>query len=971
MPRATIRHLDSLDDSSRRTRSLMSADRTKRTSDLFHAALARPQEQRAAFLIQACGSDEALREQVESLLRFDGQSPSFLESPAAALAGPSPGTSDQGHMLNRQLGSYTITAPLGAGGMGEVYRARDTRLGRDVAIKILPPQFTADPERRARFAREARVLATLSHPHIGAIYGLEEADGVTALVLELVEGPTLADHLARGPLQIPEALAIARQVAEALDAAHEKGIVHRDLKPGNIVLQRTHDGASADVSAKVLDLGLAKPLLVGVAAGPTQGPSGLFEDTADGRILGTPAYMSPEQARGLAVDKRTDIWAFGCVLFEMLSGRSAFEGATVTDTIAHILEREPDWTALPAGTPPAIQKLLRRCLTKALSQRLRDIGDVRFELEVSAPPAAVGAGVMGARRRAVLTIAGGLLLLVALVWIVPRTDPGRRLETLLAGTYAERLTDFEGDEQHAVLSRDGRFLAFVSDRDGRSDVFLSQAGAGRFENIHNVTKGKVNLRIDGGTQTIGFTPAGTRIWMKAVIGDKTSTGLLPVLSDGAELQPFISDIEPAWSPDGKRLASHPLAEGDPIWVADADGSNPHLVSEGEQTIHRHFLAWTEDGTGVYMVRGTTSQKDVWRLSVDSRGAQPVRLTFHNARVSHPTVLDADTLLYIATASDSDDQALYALDLASGTSRRITTGGEQHASVSVGGVGADRRLALTKVNVTSEIWTIPIGDRPEQATATRVPVSTALARGPRFTSNGILYRATVGGPASVWKVEGGRATLLWTPPQGGVTSAPAVSPDGRLIAVLVRHQDRATLRVMDANGTNVRTLAPDLDVHDPPSWSNDSQWIAVGAYDESGAHIFKVPVAGPPVQLVNVLSRTPQWSPNGEYILYVVPEAGALSRLAAVTPEGKDRDLPGLRGLTGGEVHFTPEGRLVLRRGDHFTVVDPMTGQERRLTSVRGTGEINSFDISRDGRTIVFDRVHQNADIYTQRLPAGR
>ena len=963
----------------------MSADRRQRISDLFHAALGRQNEQRAAFLIQACGGDEALREEVESLLRFDGQAPSFLESPAAALAGAGPVTSEQGHMLNRQLGSYTITAPLGAGGMGEVYRARDTRLGRDVAIKILPPRFTADPERCARFAREARVLATLNHPHIGAIYGLEEADGVTALVLELVEGPTLADRLARGPLQILEALAIARQVAEALDAAHEKGIVHRDLKPGNIVLQRTHDGVSADLSAKVLDFGLAKPLLVDAAAGPTQAPSGLFEDTADGRILGTPAYMSPEQARGLAVDKRTDIWAFGCVLFEMLSGRRAFEGATVTDTIAHILEHEPDWTALPAGTPPATQKLLRRCLTKALSQRLRDIGDVRFELEESAPPAEVAAGGMGARRRTVLTIAGGLLLLVALVWIVPRTglapadsggriDPGRRLETLLAGTYAERLTDFEGDEQAAVLSRDGRFLAFVSDRDGPFDVFLSQGGAGRFENIHNVTKGKVNLKFDGGTQTIGFTPDSTRIWMKTGIGDISSTGLLPVLSDGAELQPFISDIEPAWSPDGKRLASHPLAEGDPIMVADADGSNPQLVSKGEQTIHRHYLAWTEDGTGVYMVRGTTSQKDVWRLSVDSRGAQPVRLTFHNARVSHPTVLDADTLLYIATASDSDDQALYALDLASGTSRRITTGGEQHTSVSVGGVGADRRLALTKVNVTSEIWTIPIGDRPEQATATRVPVSTALARGPRFTSNGILYRATVGGPASVWKVEGGRATLLWTPPQGGVTSAPAVSPDGRSIAVLVRHHDRATLRVMDANGTNVRTLAPELDVHDPPSWSKDSQWIAVGAYDESGAHIFKVPVAGgPPVQLVNVLSRAPQWSPDGDYIVYVEPKAGARSRLAAVTPEGKDRDLPGLRRLSvdSARVHFTPDGRHLVRlNGSDFTLLNLMTGQERLLASVRGTGEIGSFDISRDGRTIVFDRVRQNADIYTQRLPAA-
>ena len=236
-------------------------------------------------------------------------------------------------MLNRQLGPYTIVAPLGAGGMGEVYRARDSKLGRDVAIKILPSHFTADPERRARFAREARLLATLNHPHIGAIYGLEEAEGVTALVLELVEGPTLADRLARGAAADPQALAIARQIAEALDAAHEKGIVHRDLKPANIVLQ----GSSIVCRRRYARKGAR--LRPGQDDGGWISPGRRHRDrsldgTAEGRILGTPAYMSPEQARGLAVDRRTDIWAFGCVLFEMLSGRRAFNGATISDTIA-------------------------------------------------------------------------------------------------------------------------------------------------------------------------------------------------------------------------------------------------------------------------------------------------------------------------------------------------------------------------------------------------------------------------------------------------------------------------------------------------------------------------------------------------------------------------------------------------------------------------------------------------------------
>jgi len=278
----------------------MSSDRRDLISDLYHRALARAPEERAAFLLEACNGDEALREEVASLLEFEPASARFLEAPAAGVSVAPTGTIS---MIDRQLGPYTITAPLGAGGMGEVYRARDSKLGRDVAIKILPSHFTADPERRSRFAREARLLATLNHPHIGAIYGLEEGDGVSALVLELVEGTTLAERLQRGALPLAGALAIARQITEALEAAHEKGIVHRDLKPANIVLQGAFDRLSNDVQVKVLDFGLAKPMALDVAAGPTQAPSDSFDGTADGRILGTPAYMSP-RAGARAADRQ-------------------------------------------------------------------------------------------------------------------------------------------------------------------------------------------------------------------------------------------------------------------------------------------------------------------------------------------------------------------------------------------------------------------------------------------------------------------------------------------------------------------------------------------------------------------------------------------------------------------------------------------------------------------------------------------
>ena len=277
-----------------------------------------------------------------------------------------------------RLGPYEIIAPLGAGGMGEVYRATDTNLKRAVAIKVLPESVAADAARLARFQREAEVLAALNHPHIAAIYGLERSDVSTALVMELVEGPTLADCIGQGAMPVEETIAIAKQVAEALEAAHGQGIVHRDLKPANIKVR-------SDGTVKVLDFGLAKamePAGIAPAGAPTSptitSPAMM---TVNGMLLGTVAYMSPEQARGKAVDKRSDIWAFGAVVYEMLTGRRAFPGEEIADVIAAVLTREPDWTRLPAGLSPGVATLLRRCLHKDRTQRIRDIGDAWLALD--------------------------------------------------------------------------------------------------------------------------------------------------------------------------------------------------------------------------------------------------------------------------------------------------------------------------------------------------------------------------------------------------------------------------------------------------------------------------------------------------------------------------------------------------------------------------------------------------------------
>lgn len=274
------------------------------------------------------------------------------------------------------LGPYTILGPLGSGGMGEVYRAHDPRLGRDVALKLLPLAFAQDADRLARFQREAQVLASLNHPNIGGIHGVEDAAGVRALVLELVEGPTLADRIAQGPIPLDETLAIARQIADALEAAHEHGVIHRDLKPANIKLR-------ADGAVKVLDFGLAKPSEAAVSAsGLSMSPTITSPAmTMAGVILGTAAYMSPEQAKGKPVDERADVWAFGCVLYEMLTGQRPFAGEDVSDALALVLTKEPDWGMLPAALSPSLRVILQRCLAKDPKQRIRSIGDVRLALD--------------------------------------------------------------------------------------------------------------------------------------------------------------------------------------------------------------------------------------------------------------------------------------------------------------------------------------------------------------------------------------------------------------------------------------------------------------------------------------------------------------------------------------------------------------------------------------------------------------
>jgi serine/threonine protein kinase/WD40 repeat protein len=940
----------------------MSDERWARVKALFQAAVERPAAERQAFLAAATAGDDDLRRDVESLLAADqaGSSFAYLAAAHADLFPP-----------RHRIGFYEVVELLGAGAMGEVYRSRDTKLNREVALKVLPPRFAADPGRIARFRREAQVLATLNHPNIAAIYGFEESDDVHALVLELVDGPTLADRIRQGRIPWDDALRIAKQIAEALEAAHEHGIVHRDLKPANVKVR-------PDAVVKVLDFGLAKALATesvtnaGIDHTASQKHSAVA--TREGLILGTAAYMSPEQAKGRQVDRRTDIWAFGCVLFEMLAGQTAFRGATVTELLASVVRDEPAWSALPADLPPGISTLLRRCLNKDLRQRLQAIGDARIEIEaiIEAPFGGEksAAALPGSSQAVWLPwIALAALATAVVAWLARGPMPA--VADPLANAQFTRFTDWEGTEAAAEISPDGKFVAFVADKDGEFDIWLSQVDTGVFRNL---TPNVEPLQPSFFTfRKIGFSGDGAEIWFGYDTGPSMAQMIMPLMGGTARAFLDRNATAPSWSPDGTRLTYFKNETDDPVFVADRSGADARQILVG---MHNHNPVWSIDGAWVYFARGTdpTESMDVWR--VRPSGEQLERLTEHGGGVNFMAPLDARTLLYVARAEDRSGPWLWALDVERKQTRRVNTGLGQYTSVSASRDG--RRVVATVANPTARLWRMPLLDRQaDDRDVQPYPVPTARALAPRFAGTSLFYLSASGTGDGLWRVDDGPASEVSKGGDGGLFEPSAVSPDGSRVAIVVRREGKRQLVIVSADGRSSRTLAPSLEIQGAAAqgtvdWSPDGAWIVTGGRDADGPALFKIAVDGSDeVRLVNGPAVNPVWSPDGNLIVYGGQFFTGQVELHGVRPDGTRVELPSVRTRPGG-YRFLRDGTglvyLPFIPSQDFWLFDFETLAHRQIARLTYQGGIGTFDLTPDGKAIVFDRTRQNSDIVLIDLP---
>jgi Tol biopolymer transport system component len=863
-----------------------------------------------------------------------------------------------------RLGPYTIEAAIGAGGMGEVFRARDTRLNRPVAIKVLSDDV-ADSSARRRFQQEAKTASALNHPHIVSVYEADEFDDRQYLVTEFVDGGTLEGWAQGEKRSWHQIVDLMIGVADALAAAHAHGILHRDIKPRNILV--TSGGY-----AKLADFGLARLEVPVAADGATRSE---LPHTRPGVVMGTIPYMSPEQALGKPLDARSDIFSFGVVLHELFSGQRPFGGSSDLEVLQAILHRNPE--RLSHALPTTLRMTVEKMLEKDPADRYQSMRDVVIDLrraarqKTTAFEGAVPASRQDTRPRLAhraLWGAGGVLVLVALAWAGRAMDWFSRapadIDNPLVNAQFTRFTDFPGTESDAAISPDGRFVAFLADADGRFDIWMSQIGTGRFVNLTKNHTYVPDFRVP--VRSVGFTADGSSIWQPGQ-PDGRRMRVMPLT--GGDARPFLGDrvVNAAWSPDGARMVYHTFEDGDPTFIADRNGRDSRKIFQDGPGVHSHYPIWSPDGQWIYFARGiwSTFEMNIWRIAPS--GGSMEQMTRLGTDIRYPIPIDAHTILFVAPDRDGSGPWLWTLDVENKTFKRASFGLERYTSIS--GSADARRLVVTISNPTANLWSVPILDRvAEEADVTRFELPNVRALAPRFAQKSLFYLSSTGGGDGLWRYEDGQAAEIWKGADGPLLEAPAPSPDATRAVIVLRRAGKRQLHVVSADGAEVQRIAEEVDADGAAAWSPDGRSIVTGGADANGKGLFKVPVAGgAAVRIVKGLAINPVWSLDGNTIVYAGPNVGPDAPLRAVTPDGDTIDLPTIQIPFAGErVRFLPDGTgVVYMQGVYrqdFWLLDLRTKKTRQLTRLSNTGALRTFDVTPDGKRIVFDRSRENSDI---------
>ena len=882
----------------------------------------------------------------------------------------------------QQLAHYRLVEKIGEGGMGVVWKALDTTLDREVAVKILPEELSAETDRLARFEREAKLLASLNHPNIAAVYSVHEAAGRRFLAMELVAGDDLARRIEAGPLQVNDALEIGRQIAEALEAAHESGVMHRDLKPANVVV--TPDG-----KVKVLDFGLAKELPAGRGFGShTASPTITSGGTAAGVILGTAAYMSPEQARGKPLDKRTDIWSFGCLLYETLVAKPPFEGETSSDMVAKILEREPDWEALRANNvPPRVVELIRRCLQKDSRRRLRDIGDARIEIEeaLEAPAGAVdGAAVPATRPQSPLFVAGVALLFGLLgalaVWIFFPSTTSKTTAEGLEVVQVTRLTHDTGLSEWPSWSADGSLLAFAADRDGDFEIYVRQVDGGQDVNVTNdpgqdfqpafcpdgnsiafisTRSSKTGMIKIGASWGMEFRTLGGDLWMVPALGGQARR-----LAGDANF--------PTWHPDGGRIGYVSGTENHrSILEVGVDGGPPQTVLDvPSSTWEIVRLKYSPNGNWISF---ETVGREVLLMPAD--GGSPRELI--NAS-SHVWDASGERIYYLARDSSGGTRLLSVeIDPRSGEVRGepqafgLMTGFLRDLAVSRDG----RRLAAAELEGSLNLTLLPLnaaGDAP--AGPERIlSKGQVIDRYPAFSPDGrrIAFSSDRLGPMEIWifDLDTEKQKPLRLPGEDLGANLVYWSPDSRNVAITRSvGGGLQSVWLAAADGSQAEELVPPTRALLGGPFSPDGKSVLYSARVDENTQLFAVDLA---TRQARQLTSSPwdtlgaDWSPDGRSVAVVSNQGGAVQVWRMPASGGETEPL-----TSGDErvrhAFYSPDGRWVYFQPSHRNIwrVPATGGEVQQITKFPESGLfMEEPALSADGRNLVYCRSNGGSSLW--------